>query len=92
MIAFWLANGISNEAHIMLARVMDGATWNMRPLDLLKTLPFISKTLISFSGWVMPGPFLPENILLVLSIIPGKNRAASNMSINPIILYQIKIT
>jgi hypothetical protein len=87
-----LESGITSIAQIMLARVMAGATWNIKPEDLLKTLPFINKTLISLIGCNIPGPFRPENMLFVRRIIPGKKIAAINININPTISDKIQVT
>jgi len=63
----------------------EGAIRNISPVLVLKTLPFLRSTEMSFRGWNMPGPFRPEAMLFVRRIIPGKNKAAITIRINPAI-------
>jgi hypothetical protein len=44
----------------------------MKLLVSLYTEPFLNKRHMSLSGWKRPGPFLPDNLLLVRMIIPVK--------------------
>ena len=60
-----------------------GAIWNIIPVVVLNTLPFLSNTAISLTGCNIPGPVLPEAILFVLRIIPGKKNAVKIISNNP---------
>ena len=75
--------GRTRDAQSTEARDTAGAILNIIPVVLLKTLPFLNSTARSFMGWKIPGPLRPDAMLLVLSIIPGKNTAASNMESNP---------
>jgi hypothetical protein len=65
---------------------MIGATWNINPVVVLKTLPFLNSKATSLTGCKIPGPFRPDAILLARNIIPGKKKPVINMRIKPVII------
>jgi hypothetical protein len=55
---------------------MLGAIWKMMVVVSLNTAPFLNNLITSFIGRKIPGPFLPEEMLLVLMMMPVKNKLA----------------
>jgi hypothetical protein len=72
--------GITRHAISTEEKYITGAILKMILVVSLYTDPFLNNLITSFTGCMIPGPFLPEAILLVLEIIPVKNMAENNIN------------
>jgi hypothetical protein len=73
--------GITRQDISTEEKYITGAIRKMMLVVSLYTDPFLNNLITSFTGCMMPGPFLPEAILLVRMIIPVKKMLENNINI-----------
>jgi hypothetical protein len=62
-------------------KYIGGAILNIMLVVPLYTDPFLNNLITSLTGCIIPGPFLPDDMLFVLEIIPVKKMPENNINI-----------